>query len=130
MDKKVGRNDPCPCGSGKKYKNCHMGQEAESKKTYTEAGKRKFTAKVITSTEKTKTIFQTKPMMQEAPSPYVFLKFKQTTVDYQMSAEPVQFPMPLQLHDSKEGFSNPHPAVEALPLPDSYEMTSVDYRVI
>jgi preprotein translocase subunit SecA len=21
---KVGRNDPCPCGSGKKYKNCHM----------------------------------------------------------------------------------------------------------
>ena len=23
MDK-VGRNDPCPCGSGKKYKNCHM----------------------------------------------------------------------------------------------------------
>ncbi|MBS1932594.1 MAG: preprotein translocase subunit SecA [Bacteroidetes bacterium] len=24
---KVGRNDPCPCGSGKKYKNCH-GREA------------------------------------------------------------------------------------------------------
>jgi preprotein translocase subunit SecA len=23
---KVGRNDPCPCGSGKKYKNCHMKQ--------------------------------------------------------------------------------------------------------
>lgn len=21
-DEKVGRNDPCPCGSGKKYKNC------------------------------------------------------------------------------------------------------------
>ncbi len=20
---KVGRNEPCPCGSGKKYKNCH-----------------------------------------------------------------------------------------------------------
>jgi hypothetical protein len=20
---KVGRNDPCPCGSGKKYKDCH-----------------------------------------------------------------------------------------------------------
>ena len=19
----IGRNDPCPCGSGKKYKNCH-----------------------------------------------------------------------------------------------------------
>jgi len=21
---KIGRNDPCPCGSGKKYKNCHL----------------------------------------------------------------------------------------------------------
>jgi preprotein translocase subunit SecA len=20
----VGRNDPCPCGSGKKYKKCHL----------------------------------------------------------------------------------------------------------
>ena len=25
---KVGRNDPCPCGSGKKYKNCHMREAA------------------------------------------------------------------------------------------------------
>ncbi len=24
----VGRNDPCPCGSGKKFKNCHLGQES------------------------------------------------------------------------------------------------------
>ncbi len=24
-----GRNDPCPCGSGKKYKACHLGREAE-----------------------------------------------------------------------------------------------------
>jgi preprotein translocase subunit SecA len=23
VDKKVGRNEPCPCGSGKKYKHCH-----------------------------------------------------------------------------------------------------------
>ena len=23
VDKQVGRNDPCPCGSGKKFKNCH-----------------------------------------------------------------------------------------------------------
>ena len=23
IEKKVGRNDPCPCGSGKKYKHCH-----------------------------------------------------------------------------------------------------------
>lgn len=25
---KFGRNDPCPCGSGKKYKHCHFGKEA------------------------------------------------------------------------------------------------------
>lgn len=38
MDKKVGRNDPCPCGSGKKYKQCCM---KENK------GPRKFKAKLI-----------------------------------------------------------------------------------
>jgi preprotein translocase subunit SecA len=27
---KVGRNDPCPCGSGKKYKKCHGRDEAEA----------------------------------------------------------------------------------------------------
>ena len=26
---KVGRNDPCPCGSGLKFKKCHMGREDE-----------------------------------------------------------------------------------------------------
>jgi hypothetical protein len=25
----IGRNDPCPCGSGKKFKKCHMGREDE-----------------------------------------------------------------------------------------------------
>ncbi|MDD5206041.1 MAG: SEC-C metal-binding domain-containing protein, partial [Desulfobacterales bacterium] len=25
-DRKVGRNDPCPCGSGRKYKKCCMGK--------------------------------------------------------------------------------------------------------
>jgi uncharacterized protein YecA (UPF0149 family) len=28
-DPRVGRNDPCPCGSGKKFKKCHMGNESE-----------------------------------------------------------------------------------------------------
>jgi preprotein translocase subunit SecA len=23
VEQKIGRNDPCPCGSGKKYKSCH-----------------------------------------------------------------------------------------------------------
>lgn len=26
MKKEIERNDPCHCGSGKKYKNCHMGK--------------------------------------------------------------------------------------------------------
>ena len=25
-DAKVGRNEPCPCGSGKKYKKCCIGK--------------------------------------------------------------------------------------------------------
>jgi preprotein translocase subunit SecA len=28
VEQKVGRNDPCPCGSGKKYKACHGKDEA------------------------------------------------------------------------------------------------------
>jgi len=33
---KIGRNDPCPCGSRKKWKKCHLGKEAElfSKRYY------------------------------------------------------------------------------------------------
>lgn len=27
--RKIGRNDPCWCGSGKKFKRCHLGREAE-----------------------------------------------------------------------------------------------------
>ena len=27
---KVGRNDPCPCGSGKKYKKCCLGKNVVS----------------------------------------------------------------------------------------------------
>lgn len=42
MNNKAGRNDPCPCGSGKKYKQCCMKHpEATGKKT--------FKAKVLTS---------------------------------------------------------------------------------
>lgn len=27
--KKIGRNEPCPCGSGKKFKQCHLGKEED-----------------------------------------------------------------------------------------------------
>ena len=28
--KSTGRNDSCPCGSGKKYKKCHLSSDAEA----------------------------------------------------------------------------------------------------
>ncbi len=31
VEKKIGRNDPCPCGSGKKYKQCHGRPELASR---------------------------------------------------------------------------------------------------
>ncbi len=36
MTEKIGRNDPCPCGSGKKYKKCCMGKDKEQKKEFLE----------------------------------------------------------------------------------------------
>ena len=30
MSKKIGRNEPCPCGSGLKHKNCCLGQPTAS----------------------------------------------------------------------------------------------------
>ncbi|MGN0709968.1 MAG: preprotein translocase subunit SecA, partial [Anaerovoracaceae bacterium] len=35
---KVGRNDPCPCGSGKKYKNCCMKKDMEEERRRRENG--------------------------------------------------------------------------------------------
>lgn len=32
MNQKVGRNDPCPCGSGKKYKQCCFKLTTQKKK--------------------------------------------------------------------------------------------------
>ena len=42
MNEKVGRNDPCPCGSGKKYKQCCMAKERPAA-----TGKKTFKASVI-----------------------------------------------------------------------------------
>lgn len=44
MVEKIGRNDPCQCGSGKKYKNCCLQKQ---KQQGSSLGKRKFTAKVL-----------------------------------------------------------------------------------
>lgn len=40
MNRKVGRNDPCPCGSGKKYKRCHLPLDDRDRKVLsTSAGR-------------------------------------------------------------------------------------------
>ena len=31
VEQRIGRNDPCPCGSGKKYKRCHGAQDASAR---------------------------------------------------------------------------------------------------
>lgn len=52
MVDKAGRNDPCPCGSGKKYKNCCLTQKQQEQQKQQQKyslGKRKFTAKVLNS---------------------------------------------------------------------------------
>jgi len=36
---RAGRNDPCPCGSGKKFKSCHFEREMSRRR---EAGYSKF----------------------------------------------------------------------------------------
>lgn len=48
MNAKAGRNDPCPCGSGKKYKSCCWGKEPP---------KRQLTAKWLNA-----------PAIQEMPN--------------------------------------------------------------
>ena len=30
----TGRNDPCPCGSGQKYKKCHLREDEEAEREY------------------------------------------------------------------------------------------------
>lgn len=46
MNEKYGRNDPCPCGSGKKYKSCCLKKEQAKRHPL---GGRKFTARVISA---------------------------------------------------------------------------------
>ncbi len=38
MAESIPRNAPCPCGSGKKYKHCHLGKDFEEVKRKKEIG--------------------------------------------------------------------------------------------
>ncbi len=72
MNEKVGRNDPCTCGSGKKYKQCCFNKHQE-KMTEEASPKplsaRKFTAKVI----KSEPVSQNEPAKQPPKDYYTTL---------------------------------------------------------
>lgn len=68
MIEKVGRNDPCPCGSGKKYKSCCLQKEQQKKHPL---GGRKFTAKVLSAGG----INKPKPQVQEEGQPKVAVDY-------------------------------------------------------
>lgn len=40
QNSELGRNDLCWCGSGKKYKRCHMGKDDYKKRMRRDAGRR------------------------------------------------------------------------------------------
>lgn len=40
MHPKVGRNDPCPCGSGRKYKMCHLNKSSAQEHEFSTLGRR------------------------------------------------------------------------------------------
>lgn len=48
MNEKLGRNDPCPCGSGKKYKACCL---LKKQQKVTSLKGRKITARVISGSK-------------------------------------------------------------------------------
>lgn len=87
MDKKVKRNDPCPCGSGKKYKQCCMQKEQSSVKTYTNDGKRKFKAKMLSSSSAVSQFFSSKASYEqktEKEDPLEKMRFEKTKEDFQV----------------------------------------------
>ena len=43
---KIGRNDPCPCGSGRKFKNCCLEREEASRREQREASNAALNAEV------------------------------------------------------------------------------------
>lgn len=127
MDYKVGRNDPCPCGSGKKYKNCHYGKEL--KKTYTQSGKRKFKASVLSVTDKSQSIFMGTPTAPRPPieaPPLDYLKFKMAKKDYRESSLEAPIPFSLPEHEKLEKPTIEHETPQM--LPEEFKLASEDFR--
>lgn len=133
MDKKVGRNDPCPCGSGKKYKNCHMLLEQEKPAKYTASGKRKFKARVLSVQDQSLSIFSRSATMPQPESPQEVmerLRFHMTKSDFRKTEETPAGPAP-SFEQAKETAPDkaPEPRERNLPRPgEEFKMTGSDFR--
>ncbi len=59
--KKIGRNDPCPCGSGKKYKDCHqpIEQSFRSEQMQLREAQEILLPKIIAAAQETPELFPT-----------------------------------------------------------------------
>lgn len=126
MNEKAGRNDPCPCGSGKKYKQCCWGKEI--KKTFTPAGKRRFKATVLSSGAQAQKIFHDSASMQKMPGKPgeygVLNRIKQCEVDYRVEPEAIQ--------EKKRKVIKPKKSLEKKEVPkevpEVFMMTENDFR--
>lgn len=132
MNKKPGRNDPCPCGSGKKYKNCHMLQEKESAAAkYTAAGKRKIKAKVLSMTDKSLSIFSRSATMPQAPAdPGTLdkLRFRMTKSDFRKKGKEGEA-LPFKIPTSADSTEQPVERERNLPQPgEEFQPTMEDFR--
>ncbi|NGX55088.1 MAG: hypothetical protein KR126chlam2_00712 [Chlamydiae bacterium] len=124
MDKKIGRNDPCSCGSGKKYKQCCLKKQKDDTKTFTAAGKRKFKAKVISSGSGGPSLFQsaTTPAAAQAEA----LKFNLAKTDYQVKEKETEEAPAAEV---SEPTPKPKPLAEpAQFLEEEFKSTGEDFQ--
>lgn len=122
MNRKIGRNDPCFCGSGKKYKNCCMNKKEEVAK-YTPQGKRKFKAKVLNVDTSGINVFgKTGQPGQEATQSDILqrMKFSVTSRDFRKKADEKPIHFSSSEKDPEE--------VKKLDLPDEFKKTKEDFR--
>lgn len=112
MEEKLGRNDPCSCGSGKKYKNCCL--HKKETKTFTPEGKRKFKATLLSG--------------PGSMAGFAAEGFKATTADFRVKEEERPAPKPIKGRRASRG-PKAGKVEQAKELPGDFLPTSEDFRV-
>jgi hypothetical protein len=132
MTNKVGRNDPCPCGSGKKYKNCCMLKEKEGAAAkYTLGGKRKFKAKVLNIQDKSLAVFgRSTTVSPVTPEPDALqkMKFRMTKGDFRKKGEG-EGKLPFKIPTPETPSEKPQERARHLPKPgEEFKPSTKDFR--